>query len=222
VQGLWGQNLFAGDVVELPVNLCMLLVNQRSAVFVLDSETAKDEKLIAELEQKGYAFATTVKPAREREEFQSVIARKTKTKSNWMAPILNPEKPWMCQRAAGCFSFNNREWEIVLFNRCRSGAAKIGIFFKAVTKADRLKRLCSLEAYLVLDRLETALRRKRAVRTPFSTAPQRQTTKATARRCFRCFVASPLPGSVYCPACLQKYHSWTRNRSFKKVTLSLS
>jgi hypothetical protein len=93
VQGLWGQNLFAGDVVELPVNLCMLLVNQRSAVFVLDSETAKDEKLIAELEQKGYAFATTVKPAREREEFQSVIARKTKTKSNWMAPILNPEKP---------------------------------------------------------------------------------------------------------------------------------
>jgi hypothetical protein len=72
----------------MPVNACMQLVQQGAAVFVLDSETAKDEKLIAELEAKGYAFATTLKPpARERPEFAQVIARKRK---GFVAESLDP------------------------------------------------------------------------------------------------------------------------------------
>jgi hypothetical protein len=87
VMGLFGRSLNIGDTVELPVNLCMQLVQQGSAVFVVDSETSKDEKLIAELEAKGYHFAINRKPAREREEFQSVIKRKT---SKWMSGTLTP------------------------------------------------------------------------------------------------------------------------------------
>jgi hypothetical protein len=88
IVGLNGRILMPGDTVEMPVNHCMQLVQQGAAVFVLDSETAKDEKLIAELEAKGYAFAhASVPPARERPEFQSVIARK---KSRWVSDSLDP------------------------------------------------------------------------------------------------------------------------------------
>jgi len=88
VTGLNGRCLEIGDIVEMPVNYAVYLVQQGSAVFVLSSETAQDEKLIAELEAKGYLFATTQKPAREREEFQHVIARKKTSK--WMAGTVMP------------------------------------------------------------------------------------------------------------------------------------
>ncbi len=88
VVGLNGRCLYPGDTVELPVNHCLQLVAQGSAVFVLDNETAKDEKLISELEAKGYEFATTAKPpARERSEFASVIARRRK---GFVADTLDP------------------------------------------------------------------------------------------------------------------------------------
>ena len=74
--GPHGIFLNPGDTIELPVNYCMQFVADGSAVFVLNSQTSKEEKLIAELEAKGYQFAINSKPAREREEFQSVIARK--------------------------------------------------------------------------------------------------------------------------------------------------
>src|SRR5438552_1204907 len=77
VVGLRGQFLKPGDRSEMPVGHAMLLVQSGRAVFVVSSETAKDEKLIAELESKGYQFATTTKPAREREEFQHILARQT-------------------------------------------------------------------------------------------------------------------------------------------------
>ena len=51
--GPHGMYLNAGDTVELPVNFCMQFVAEGCAVFVLNSETSKEEKLIAELEQKG-------------------------------------------------------------------------------------------------------------------------------------------------------------------------
>ena len=97
VVGLWGETLYPGDVAEMPVNFAMLMVQQGVAVFVVSSETAKDEKLIAELEGKGYAFATTTqKPAREREEFASVIARKKKA---FVGSVLFEPKPPGTQRA---------------------------------------------------------------------------------------------------------------------------
>jgi hypothetical protein len=85
--GPYGTHLNPGDTIELPVNYCMQFVADGIAVFVLNSETAKEEKLIADLEAKGYHFAINRKPAREREEFASVIARKT---SKWMAGTLTP------------------------------------------------------------------------------------------------------------------------------------
>jgi hypothetical protein len=85
--GPHGIYLNPGDTVEMPVNYCMFFVGGGCAVFVLNSETAKEEKLIAELEAKGYHFAINRKPAREREEFQSVIAHKT---SKWLAGTLMP------------------------------------------------------------------------------------------------------------------------------------
>ena len=69
----------------------MQMVQSGVAVFVVSSETAKDEKLIAELEEKGYHFATTTKPAREREEFRDVFARQTKkNKGTWMSSVIDP------------------------------------------------------------------------------------------------------------------------------------
>jgi hypothetical protein len=92
VIGLRGKHLKPGDREQMPVGHAMQMVQDGVAVFVLSSETAKDEKLIAELEAKGYAFATTNKPAREREEFRDVIARQRKGKS-WMAGITEPSSP---------------------------------------------------------------------------------------------------------------------------------
>jgi hypothetical protein len=85
--GPHGVFLNPGDTIELPVNYCMQFVGDGCAVFVLNSETSKEEKLIAELESKGYHFAINPKPAREREEFQSVIKRKT---SKWMNGVITP------------------------------------------------------------------------------------------------------------------------------------
>ncbi|OLD88796.1 MAG: hypothetical protein AUG81_05645 [Verrucomicrobia bacterium 13_1_20CM_4_54_11] len=87
--GPHGIFLNPGDTIELPVNYCMQFVADGSAVFVLNSQTSKEEKLIAELEARGYQFAINSKPAREREEFQSVIARK-KSRSPWMAGVITP------------------------------------------------------------------------------------------------------------------------------------
>lgn len=91
VIGLNGRCLNPGDTVELPVNYAVQLVMQGSAVFVVDNETAKDEKLISELEAKGYLFATSPKPpARERPEFASVIARK---KQSFVGSVVHEPKP---------------------------------------------------------------------------------------------------------------------------------
>ena len=87
--GPYGTFLNAGDTIELPVNFCMRFVGDGSAVFVLSSENAKDEKLIAELEAKGYRFEVNRKPAAQRDEFQDVIARKKRT-STWMAGTVIP------------------------------------------------------------------------------------------------------------------------------------
>ena len=73
VVGLRGQFLKPGDRSEMPVGHAMLLVQSGRAVFVVSSETAQDEKQIAELESKGYQFAVNTKPAREREEFRHVL-----------------------------------------------------------------------------------------------------------------------------------------------------
>lgn len=83
VVGLRGKCLSPGDREEMPVNHAMTLVNSGRAVFVISEETVKDEKLIAELVSKGYEFATTTKPAREREEFRNVFPRQRK-KDTWM------------------------------------------------------------------------------------------------------------------------------------------
>ncbi len=91
VIGLNGRCLNPGDTVELPVNHCLQLVAQGSAVFVLDAQTEKDEKLIAELERRGHLFATSVKPpVKERPEFRDVFARKQKT---FVGSVLHEPKP---------------------------------------------------------------------------------------------------------------------------------
>jgi hypothetical protein len=89
VIGLRGKNLKPGDREQMPVCHAMQMVQSGVAVFVLSSSTAQEEKQIAELEAKGYAFATTSRPAREREEFADVIARQRKGKS-WMAKLSEP------------------------------------------------------------------------------------------------------------------------------------
>ena len=87
--GRMGYFLIPATRSNFRVNYCMQFVADGSAVFVLNSQTSKEEKLIAELEAKGYQFAINSKPAREREEFQSVIARK-KSRSPWMAGVITP------------------------------------------------------------------------------------------------------------------------------------
>jgi hypothetical protein len=87
--GLRGKFLKPGDREQMPVNHAIGLVQSGRAVFVLDSTTKDDERKIAELEAKGYQFATTQRPAREREEFQSVFARK-KSRNTWMSGVLQP------------------------------------------------------------------------------------------------------------------------------------
>jgi hypothetical protein len=87
IKGLRGKDLKPGDREEMPVGHALALVQSGVAVLVISSETAKDERLIAELEAKGYAFATTNKPAREREEFRDVFKRK---KTSWMAKLSEP------------------------------------------------------------------------------------------------------------------------------------
>jgi hypothetical protein len=83
------ENWFAGDEVSnVPVNVACLLVADKLAYF--DKSEFHGEGEIEALEKLGYRVEPPMQKAREKPEFQSVIARK---KSQWMSPVLDAPQP---------------------------------------------------------------------------------------------------------------------------------
>lgn len=86
IVGAHGQFWFAGDEISgCPINLAIQLVSEKSAMF--DKSEFKSEGEIEALEKLGYEVLPPMVKARDREEFKTVIAKKT---AKWMSGTVMP------------------------------------------------------------------------------------------------------------------------------------
>lgn len=86
IVGTHGQFWFVGDEIGgVPVNLAIQLVSEKSAMF--DKSEFKSEGEIEALEKLGYEVLPPMVKARHRDEFKTVIAKKT---AKWLAGTVQP------------------------------------------------------------------------------------------------------------------------------------